>query len=219
MKLNLVWQRLQVVWVSRGSKMYTFVKSIDNLINEFKKLPGIGPKSAKRIVYYLLKQSPRDIERFSQSMLDMSAKIRFCSICFNISEDEICQICSDGGRDDKKICIVEEVSDVSIIESTGEYRGLYHVLGSLLSPIDNIGPEEIRIPGLLERIRNSDIEEVIIALNPTVEGESTATFIKKILKPLQIRVTRLASGLPVGGAIEYADEITLGRALSDRKEF
>ena len=199
--------------------MSTFVKSIENLINEFKKLPGIGPKSAKRIVYYLLKQPAQDIERFARAMVDMGTKIKFCKICFNISEDEICNVCSDQARDQAKICIVEEVSDVSIIEGTGEYRGLYHVLGNLLSPIDNIGPEEIKIPALLERIRKSDVEEVILALNPTVEGESTATYISKILKPLEIKVTRLASGLPVGGAIEYADEITLGRALSDRKEF
>ncbi|OQA20908.1 MAG: Recombination protein RecR [Actinobacteria bacterium ADurb.Bin346] len=199
--------------------MSNFLKSIENLINEFRKLPGIGPKSAKRIVYYLLKQPPHDIERFAQSMSDMIKNIKFCKICFNISEDDICNICSDKGRDCGKICIVEEVSDVSIIESTAEYRGLYHVLGNLLSPIDNIGPEEIKIPALLKRIKDSEIDEVIIALNPTVEGESTATYIRKILKPLEIKVTRLASGLPVGGVIEYADEITLGRALSDRKEF
>jgi recombination protein RecR len=199
--------------------MALIIKSIENLINEFKRLPGIGPKSAKRIVYYLLKQQSEDIERFAQSMIEMSEKIRFCSICFSISEDEICNICSDLSRDQKKICIVQEVSDVAIMESTGEYKGLYHVLGNLLSPIDNIGPEEIRIPALLERIKNTDIDEIIFALNPTVEGESTSTYLKKILKPLEIKITRLASGLPVGGVIEYADEVTLGRALNDRKEF
>jgi recombination protein RecR len=199
--------------------MALFIKSIENLINEFKRLPGIGPKSAKRIVYYLLKQQPREIERFAQSMIEMSQKIRFCSICFNISEEEICNICNDSSRDLRKICIVEEVSDVAVMENTGEFRGLYHVLGNLLSPIDNIGPEEIRIPALLERLKKTDIDEIIFALNPTVEGESTSTYLKKILKPLEIKITRLASGLPVGGDIEYADEVTLGRALNDRKEF
>ena len=196
-----------------------YIRSIENLINEFKRLPGIGPKSAKRIVYFLLKQNPRDIERFAQAMIDMSLKIKFCKICFNISEDEVCSVCRDAERDGKRICIVEEVGDVSIIDSTGEYRGLYHVLGNLLSPIDNIGPDEIRIPQLLRRIEEGEIEEVLIALSPTVEGESTATYIKKILKPHSIKITRLASGLPVGGNIEYADEVTLARAISDRKEF
>ena len=199
--------------------MALFIKSIENLIIEFKRLPGIGPKSAKRLVYYLLKQHSGEIERFAQAMIEMSQKIRFCSICFSISEEEICNICNDLSRDLWKICIVEEVSDVAIIESTGEFRGLYHVLGNLLSPIDNIGPEEIRIPALLERIKKTDIDEIIFALNPTVEGESTSTYLKKILEPLEIKITRLASGLPVGGDIEYADEVTLGRALNDRKEF
>jgi recombination protein RecR len=199
--------------------MIMYVRSIENLINEFKRLPGIGPKSAKRIVYFLLKQNPRDIEKFSQAMIDMSLKIQFCKICFNISEDDICSVCKDAERDNKRLCIVEEVGDVSIIDSTGEYRGLYHVLGNLLSPIDNIGPDEIRIPQLLHRIKDGEIEEVLIALSPTVEGESTANYIKKILKPLKVKITRLASGLPVGGNIEYADEITLARAITDRKEF
>ncbi len=199
--------------------MALFIKSIENLINEFKRLPGIGPKSAKRVVYYLLKQQAGDIEKFAKAMIEMSEKIRFCSICFGISEEDVCSICSDTSRDAGKICIVEEISDVAIMENTGEYRGLYHVLGNLLSPIDNIGPEEIRVPALLERIKKTNIDEIIFALNPTVEGESTSTYLKKILKPLEIKITRLASGLPVGGDIEYADEVTLGRALNDRKEF
>lgn len=196
-----------------------YVRSIENLINEFKRLPGIGPKSAKRIVYFLLKQNPGDIEKFAHAMIEMSLKVRFCLICFNISEDDICSVCKDAERDTKKICIVEEAGDVAIIDSTGEYRGLYHVLGSLLSPIDNIGPDEIRIPQLVQRISDGEIEEVLIALSPTVEGESTATYIKKVLQPYKIKITRLASGLPVGGNIEYADEVTLARAISDRKEF
>lgn len=196
-----------------------YIKYIENLINEFKKLPGIGPKSAKRIVYFLLKQSPANIERFSKSLLEMSLKLKFCNICFNISEDDACSICMDSSRDSKKICVVTEISDIYIIESTGEYRGLYHVLGNLLSPIDDIGPDEIKLPHLVERIKNTGVEEIILALNPNVEGESTATYIKKVLQPLQVTVTKLASGLPVGGNIEYADEITLGRALLNRQEF
>jgi recombination protein RecR len=198
--------------------MTLYIKSIENLISEFKKLPGIGPKSARRIVYFLLKISPKDISRFAQTLIELKEKVKFCKICFNLSEDDICLICNDNIRDQKKICIVEEVSNVAIIEGTGEYRGLYHVLGGLLSPIENIGPDEIRISELLERINSNKVEEVIIALNPTVEGESTATYLKNIFKPLGIKITKLASGLPVGGDIEYADEITLGRAISDRKE-
>ena len=199
--------------------MSLYIKYLENLINEFKKLPGIGPKSAKRIVYFLLKRNPRDIERFSQSLLEMSTKVRFCRICHNLSEDDICSICNDTQRDHGRICIVQEISDIAVIESTGEYQGTYHVLGNLLSPIDNIGPDEVHIPGLLERIKNSPVTEVIIALNPTVEGESTSSYIRKLLKPFSIVTTRLASGLPVGGNIEYADEVTMARALLDRKEF
>jgi recombination protein RecR len=198
--------------------MPLYIKSIENLINEFKKLPGIGPKSAKRIVYSLLKISTRDVSRFAQALIELKEKVKFCSICFNLSEEEICHICSDEIRDRKKICVVENVSDVSIFENTAEYRGLYHVLGGLLSPIENIGPDEIRIPKLIERVKTTEIEEIIIALNPTVEGESTATYLKKVLKPIGVRITRLASGLPVGADIEYADEITLSRAIADRKE-
>ena len=149
----------------------------------------------------------------------MSLKVRFCRICHNLSEDDTCPICNDAQRDHNSICIVQEISDIAVIESTGEYRGTYHVLGNLLSPIDNIGPDEVHIPGLLERIKNSPVTEVIIALNPTVEGESTSSYIRKLLKPFGIVTTRLASGLPVGGNIEYADEVTMARALLDRKEF
>ena len=149
----------------------------------------------------------------------MKNNIRFCSICFNLSEDEICSICTDQGRDRSKICIVEQISDVALIEYTGQYKGLYHVLGGLLSPIDNIGPEEIKIPQLLDRVKKGKVDEIIIALNPTVEGESTASYLKKIFNQIGIKITKLAIGLPVGANLEYADEITLSRALNDRKEF
>lgn len=199
--------------------MSLYIKYIENLINELKKLPGIGPKSAKRVAYWLLKQPQAEIEKLSQALIEMKTKTRFCRICFNISEDEVCSICVDENRDKNKICIVEEISDVALIEYTGQYRGLYHVLGGLLSPIDNIGPEEIKIPGLLNRIRNNEIDEIIIALNSTVEGESTASYLKKILNQIGIKVTKLASGLPVGANLEYTDELTLSRAFNDRKEF
>jgi len=198
--------------------MALYIKSVENLINEFRKLPGIGPKSAKRIVFYLLKLSHSDITKLSQALVEMKEKVKICKCCYNLTEEDICSICRDQSRDKKKICIVEEVSDLIIIEKTGEYKGLYHVLGGLLSPIENIGPKEIRIPRLLERIKNDNTEEVIMALNPTVEGESTAMYLKKILSPLGVKVTRLASGLPVGGDLEYADEVTIGRAISDRRE-
>jgi len=198
--------------------MALYIKSVENLINEFRKLPGIGPKSAKRIVFYLLKLSHSDITKLSQALVEMKEKVKICKYCYNLTEEDVCSICRDQSRDKKKICIVEEVSDLIIIEKTGEYKGLYHILGGLLSPIENIGPKEIRIPMLLERIKNDNMEEVIMALNPTVEGESTAMYLKKILSPLGVKVTKLASGLPVGGDLEYADEVTIGRAISDRRE-
>lgn len=194
------------------------ISAVENLIDEFRKLPGIGPKSAKRIVYFLLKQSGEDIENFSRALIDLKDKVRFCSECFNISEDDICPICSDSGRNTKIICIVEKISDVAVIEETGQFAGIYHVLGGLLSPIENIGPEEIRIPKLIERIKTLGIREVVLALNPTVEGDSTATYMNKVLKQFDLKITKLASGLPVGGDIEYADQVTLGRALMGRTE-
>ncbi|MFZ3387188.1 MAG: recombination mediator RecR [Candidatus Hydromicrobium sp.] len=198
--------------------MALYIKSVENLINEFRKLPGIGPKSAKRIVFFLLKLSHSDIVKFSKNLIEMKEKVKFCSQCYSLTEEDICHICRDQSRDRKKICIVEEVSDVIIVEKTGEYKGLYHILGGLLSPIENVGPDEIRVPRLLERVKANNIEEVIIAVNPTVEGESTAMYLKKILVPLRVKVTKLASGLPVGSDLEYADEVTIGRAISDRRE-
>lgn len=198
--------------------MTAYIKSVEKLINEFRKLPGIGPKSARRIVFYLLKLTREEILEFSKALVEMKDKVRFCSICFNLSEGEKCSICSDATRDRKKICVVQNVSDVTVIEATGEYKGLYYVLGGLLSPIEDIGPEEIRIPGLVKRVESEGIEEVILALNPTVEGEGTAMYLKKVLQPTGTRITRLASGLPVGGDLEYVDELTVGKALSNRRE-
>ncbi|MCJ7665935.1 MAG: recombination mediator RecR [Actinobacteria bacterium] len=198
--------------------MPLYIKSVENLIDEFRKLPAIGPKSARRIVYYLLKLPPGHINNFARSLIEMKEKVRFCIHCRNLSEEEVCHICRDQSRDSTKICIVEEVGDIILLEKTGQYRGLYHVLGGLLSPIENIGPDELRIPKLIERVRENGVSEIIIALNPTVEGESTAMFIKKQLASHEVKITMLASGLPVGGDLEYADEITIGRALSDRRE-
>ena len=198
--------------------MQNKISSIENLMEEFRKLPGIGPKSARRIVFYLLKQPYDDVEKFSSALIDMKKNVRFCKKCFNVSEDDICPICQNETRDRQLICLVEKISDVMVIESTGEFKGLYHVLGGLLSPIENIGPEEIKIPQLISRIKENTVKEIILALNPTVEGDSTATYISKILKPFNIKITKLASGLPVGGDIEYADQITVGRALAGRRE-
>ncbi len=198
--------------------MPLYIKSVENLINEFRKLPAIGPKSARRIVYYLLKLPSGHIENFARSLTEMKEKVKFCIHCRNLSEDEVCHICRDQSRDRTKICIVEEVGDIILIEKTGQYHGLYHVLGGLLSPIENIGPDELRIPKLIERVKENSATEVIIALNPTVEGDSTAMYIKKQLTSRRVIITMLASGLPVGGDLEYADEITIGRALSDRRQ-
>ncbi|MDD5658532.1 MAG: recombination mediator RecR [Actinomycetota bacterium] len=194
------------------------IKSIETLINEFRKLPGIGPKSARRIVFYLLKQSKNEIKSFADALIEMKEKVKLCKNCFNLSEDDECFFCKDGSRNKASICIVEKPSDVLVIEATGEYKGLYHVLGGLLSPIENIGPDELKIPKLIERINNLKTSEIIIALNPTVEGDSTATYLSKNLKPLGVKITKLASGLPVGGDIEYADQMTIGRAISGRRE-
>jgi recombination protein RecR len=197
--------------------MVSYIKSVQNLINEFRKLPGIGPKSARRIVFYLIKLPKDQIHKFSDALIELKEKIRFCKICNNISEQDICNICSDDSRNKSIMCIVEKVSDVLVIESTGEYKGLYHVLGGLLSPIDNIGPDDLRIPQILEKLKSYETKELIIALNPTVEGDSTSMYLIKLIKPLNINITRLASGIAVGGDIEYADEITLGRAITDRR--
>jgi len=194
------------------------ITSIENLIDEFRKLPGIGPKSARRIVYFLLKQQNEEIKKFAASLIEMKEKVRFCSLCFNLSEENECPVCKDKSRSTDIICVVEKASDVSVIEGTGQYKGLYHVLGALLSPIENIGPVEIKIPQLTERINKLEVKEIIIALNPTVEGDSTASYISSCLKKTNVKVTKLASGIPVGGDIEYSDQITIGRAIAGRRE-
>jgi recombination protein RecR len=188
---------------------------IQDLINELGKLPGIGPKSAQRIAFHIIQSENIDVTKLAEILRDVKLKVKFCEECGNISEDLRCQICTDPRRDSKFICVVEESKDVLAIEKTREFQGRYHVLGGAISPIDGIGPENLRIKELLTRLQ--DVEEVIIATDPNLEGEATATYLLRLLKPIGVKVTRLASGLPVGGDLEYADEVTLGRAFEGRR--
>jgi recombination protein RecR len=190
---------------------------VQELIDELSRLPGVGPKSAQRIAFYLLQSDDDQAKKLAEVLLEVKERVRFCEICGNVSEEERCNICRDARRNQTMICVVEESKDVQAIERTREYRGLYHVLGGAISPIEGIGPDQLRIKELLGRLSNADIVEVIIATDPNMEGEATATYIARMLNPLGITVTRLASGLPVGGDLEYADEVTLGRAFAGRR--
>ena len=190
---------------------------IQDLIDELGKLPGIGPKSAQRIAFHLVQSDRIDVNRLVDVLRIVKERVRFCSICFNVSEEEECKICRDPRRDDATLCVVEESKDVVAIERTREFRGRYHVLGGAISPIDGIGPEQLRIRELLSRLADSKITEVIIATDPNLEGEATATYLARTIKSLGIKISRLASGLPVGGDLEYADEVTLGRAFEGRR--
>ena len=191
--------------------------AIQDLIYELGRLPGIGPKSAQRIAFHIIQSEKVDISRLVEVLRTVKEKVKFCSECGNLSEEELCRICRDERRDKNVICVVEESKDVIAIEKTREFRGKYHVLGGAISPIDGIGPEQLRIKELLTRLQSADIQEVIIATDPNLEGEATATYLSRLLKPLGIKISRLASGLPVGGDLEYADEVTLGRAFEGRK--
>ncbi len=184
-------------------------------IDELSKLPGIGKKSAQRLVFYLLKLPREEVVALAKSLVDVKDKAAYCSVCYNITETSPCPICSNDQRDRSTICVVEEANDVIALEKTGEYRGLYHVLGGALSPLDGIGPDDLRIKELLARL-TTDVKEVILANNPNVEGEATALYLAKLIKPLGIKITRIARGVPVGTDLEYADEITLTRALEGR---
>ncbi len=192
--------------------------SIQKLLDEFERLPGIGPKSAQRIVYWLLNAQPNDANRLAQAIIEVKETVHFCKQCFNYAEDDLCQFCKDSERDASLICVVSEPRDVLAIEKTGEFSGLYHVLGGAISPIDGIGPDDLTIKDLLGRLATDEVKEVLLATNPNVEGETTAIYLSKIIKPLGVRCTRLASGLPVGGDLEFADEVTLGRAIESRRE-
>jgi recombination protein RecR len=191
---------------------------VQDLIDELGRLPGIGPKSAQRIAFHLLKVSKDDALRLARSISEVKDKVRFCAQCFNVSEGELCGICSDSRRDVSMVCVVEEPRDLVAVEKTGEFKGTYHVLQGAISPIEGVGPEQLRIRELLDRIGLSGIEEVILCTNPNLEGEATALYLARLLKPMGLKVTRIASGLPVGGDLEYADELTLGRALEGRRD-
>ena len=195
-----------------------YTKPLAKLIECFQKLPSIGPKTATRLALHILKMPLGDVENFSNALLEAKTKISYCETCFNISCSSPCEICSDNSRNKKIICVVSETKDLMAIEKTNEYHGLYHVLQGLISTIDGIGIEDIRIKELLFRINQNDIEEVILALNPSVEGEATSLYLNKLLKPFNIKITRIAFGLPMGAELEYADEMTLARALEGRVE-
>jgi recombination protein RecR len=190
---------------------------VQELIDELGRLPGIGPKSAQRIAFHILQTESFDTKRLAQVLMDVRDKVRFCSICGNVAEQETCSICRDPRRSPATICVVEEAKDVVAIERTREFRGLYHVLGGAISPIDGIGPDDLRITQLVQRLADSTVTEVIIATDPNLEGEATATYLTRLLVQPGLTVTRLASGLPVGGDLEYADEVTLGRAFEGRR--
>ncbi len=190
---------------------------VQDLIDELGRLPGVGPKSAQRIAFHLLQADPVDVRRLADVLIEVKARVKFCVTCFNVSEDDQCRICRDPRRDPSSLCVVEEYKDVVAIERTREFRGRYHVLGGAISPIDGIGPDQLRIRELMIRLSDDQLTEIILATDPNLEGEATATYLTRQLKPLGLRVTRLASGLPVGGDLEYADEVTLGRAFAGRQ--
>jgi recombination protein RecR len=195
------------------------VDSIEKLIEEFSKFPGIGKKTAQRMAFFVLKQRREEAESLAQAVLDVKERVRYCSVCFNITEDDPCSICKDEKRDRSIICVVEEANDVAALEKTNQFRGLYHVLGGVLSPLDGVGPDDLKVKELLARLRDGTVKEVIIATNPSTEGEATAVYLSKLIKPLGVKVTRIARGLPAGGDLEYADQTTLANALEGRVEF
>jgi len=191
---------------------------IARLIEEFNRLPGIGPKSAQRLTFHILQRPSEDVERLATAILEARRRIRYCSTCMNVTDVDPCRICRDAGRDRRVICVVEEPRDLVAMEKTREYKGLYHVLHGAISPIDGIGPDELKVKELLARLEDGRTAEVIVATNPDVEGEATALYLGRILRPIGVKVTRIASGLPVGGDLDYADEVTLGKALQGRRE-
>jgi recombination protein RecR len=190
---------------------------IQDLIDELARLPGVGPKGAQRIAFHILNTDAEDVKRLADSLREVAEKVRFCQRCFNIAETDTCRICADSRRDQTAICVVEESKDVMAVERTREFRGLYHVLGGAISPIDNVGPADLHIRELLTRLADGTVTEVILATDPNLEGEATATYISRLLVGTDVVVSRLASGLPVGGDLEYADEVTLGRAFAGRR--
>lgn len=192
-------------------------RALQRLLDELGRLPGIGPKSAQRIAYHLLEADAEEARRLSDAIIEVKRQVHFCPICFSYATRDTCDICADMRRERTSICVVSEPRDVAAIEKTGAYHGLYHVLGGVISPMDKIGPEQLHVRELLQRLASGEVEEVILATNPDVEGETTATYLARTINPLGVTVTRLASGLPVGGDLEYADEVTLGRAIEARR--
>ena len=198
--------------------MRDFAPPIENLINELKKLPGIGLKSAQRVAFHLVRCSQVEVEKLTQSIIKVKNSIRYCSVCFNITDTDPCRFCVDPLRDRSLICVLEEAHNIIAVEKTREYKGLYHVLLGVLSPLNRIGPEQLKIKELLERLKDGEVKEIIIATNPSVEGEATALYLSKLIKPLQVRVTRIAMGVPVGGDLDYTDEVTMSKALEGRRD-
>jgi recombination protein RecR len=198
--------------------MPTYATPVQALIDELGRLPGIGPKSAQRIAFHLLKLPAEDANRLARAISEAKERVTFCERCFNVSEGPLCPMCTDDRRDPSVVCVVEDARDIVAIEKTGEFGGRYHVLLGAISPIDGIGPEQLKVRELLARLEPEGVREVILCTNPNIEGEATAMYLARLLKPLGLRVTRIASGLPVGGDLEYADELTLGRALEGRRE-
>jgi recombination protein RecR len=190
---------------------------VQDLIDELGRLPGVGPKGAQRIAFHLLQADPVDVKRLAEVLVEVKDKVRFCRTCFNVAEADECRICLDPRRDPALLCVVEEPKDVQAVERTREFRGRYHVLGGAISPIEGVGPDDLRVRELMQRLADGTVTELIIATDPNLEGEATATYLARLVKPMGLRVTRLASGLPVGGDLEYADEVTLGRAFEGRR--
>ncbi|PID53080.1 MAG: recombination protein RecR [Micrococcales bacterium] len=191
--------------------------AVQDLIDELGHLPGVGPKSAQRIAFHVLAADPEDITRLAEALLEVKRRVRFCVTCGNVAQEEQCRICLDPRRDSSVLCVVEEPKDVVAIERTREFRGRYHVLGGAISPIDGMGPEELRIRELMTRLADGEVTEIIVATDPNLEGEATAAYLARLLRAMELKVTRLASGLPIGGDLEYADEVTLGRAFEGRR--
>ena len=198
--------------------MAYYPEPVARLIEALQKLPGVGPKSAQRMTFFLLKRPADEVGELSAALTALKTRIVHCSRCFNVTEEDPCRICSDPARDARSLCVIEEPNDLLAVERTGEFKGRYHVLMGALSPLDGVGPEDIRVRELLHRLDGEAVDEVILATNPSVEGEATAIYLAKLLKPLGLRITRIARGLPVGGDLEYADEVTLSKALEGRKE-
>ncbi len=192
--------------------------SLQNLIDQFKRLPGIGAKSAQRLAFHVLKTPREDAERLIDAIRDVKDRVTYCTICNNFTDVDPCQYCADPARDHRLVCVIEEPQNVNVIEKTGGFRGVYHVLLGSLSPLQGIGPDDLKIKGLLTRIASDEVEEIILATNPNVEGEATAIYLARLLKPLGVRVTRIATGIPVGSDLEYADELTMGKAMEGRRD-